>query len=54
MAFTVSLTIVILPNPPEAVISGVFLGIRVSSRPVLTRVKSPWRYVDTYTPKIVA
>jgi len=35
---------IILPNPPEPPISGVFLGIRVSMRLVLRWVKPPWRY----------
>jgi hypothetical protein len=34
------------------VFSGVFLGIGFSMRPVLSPVKPPWRYVDTYTRKI--
>jgi len=40
-AFPPNLTIIILPDPPETGISGVFLGIRVSMQPVLTPVKSP-------------
>jgi len=47
-----SLTTIILPAPPETSFSGVFLGINVSSRPVLTRLKSPSCYVDTYTTRI--
>jgi len=42
---TLVLAIIILPDPPELLIFGVFLGIRLSSRPVLTRLESPWRYV---------
>ena len=52
LAFLPSLTITIPPDPPETVISRVFLGIAFSMRTVLTRVKSPWRYVHTYTWKI--
>lgn len=51
MAFLPSLTIIIPPTLPEAPISGVFLGIRVSKRPVLTRVKPPWRYVKYLHPE---
>jgi len=37
------LTMMIPPDPPETVFSMVFLGMRVSRRPVLTPVKSPLR-----------
>ena len=47
-----NLTIILLTNPPETGISGVFLGIRVSSRPILTPVSSRWRYIHTNNPKI--
>ncbi len=53
MTFTASLTIIILPDPPETVFSMVFLGINVSSRPVLTVENHPGGSF-TYTPKIVA
>jgi len=44
LAFLPSFTIIILPDPPETAISGVFLGIRLSSRPVLRWVKPPSPY----------
>jgi len=36
MPFLLSLAIIILPDPPEAALSGVVLGITVSTRLVLT------------------
>jgi len=38
--------------PPETPILRVFLGIDVCTGPVLTRLKSPWRYEHTYPWKI--
>jgi hypothetical protein len=52
MAYLLSLPITIPSDPPEAGIFGTILGINVSSRPVLTRLKSLWRYVDTYIRRI--
>jgi len=52
MAFVASLPIIMLSDPPEIVFSGLFLGINVSIRPVLTGVKSPSPYIHTYTWKI--
>jgi len=39
---------------PEPPISGVFLNIELPKRHVLTPAKPPWRYVHTYTWRIVA
>ena len=50
MAFLASLALIMVPDPPETVFSRVFLGITFSMRPVLSRVKSPWRYVVIPTP----
>lgn len=54
MPFLLSLPTIICLDPPETVFSGVFLGITVSSRPVLTGQNQPGGMFDTYTPKIVA
>jgi len=47
---TPALTIIILPDPPETGISGVFLGIGLSERTGLGWVRSPWLYVLIPTP----